>query len=259
MGLSLILTNGWSTKQVDYTNAFAQADLAEEVYIEPPRRFRGVKDKTTKVLKLLKSLYGLKQAPCTFYQKLKSGLEEQGFTMSEHDTYFFMKKDIICVVYVDDTILCGPNAEDIEKEITSLGVSDDVSWHSFRLRHEGEVGDFLGIRILKGKEGEFTLTQTGLINKVSKTAEMANCKPVSTPAVPDKDGDAFNESWEYALIAGMLMYLANNNSHPDIAFAVHDQCDHFTHCPRNSHTIAIKRTILWYLKGTNMKGMSFVS
>ena len=259
MVLSLILTNGWSTKQVDYTNAFAQADLAEEVYIEPPRGFSGVKDKTTKVLKLLKSLYGLKQAPRTFYQKLKTGLEERGFTMSEHDACLFMKKDIICVVYVDDTILCGPNAEDIEREIKSLGVSDDEHRHSFQLRDEGEVGDFLGIRIAKGKEGEFTLTQTGLINKVLKTAEMENCKPVSTPAVPttlgiDKDGDAFNESWEYASIVGMLMYLANN-SRPDIAFAVH-QCARFTHCPRNSHAIAIKR-ILRYLKGTNTQGMSF--
>ena len=179
--------------------------------------------------------------------------------MSEHDACLFMKKDIICVVYVDDTILCGPNAEDIEREIKSLGVSDDEHRHSFQLRDEGEVGDFLGIRIAKGKEGEFTLTQTGLINKVLKTAEMENCKPVSTPAVPttlgiDKDGDAFNESWEYASIVGMLMYLANN-SRPDIAFAVH-QCARFTHCPRNSHAIAIKR-ILRYLKGTNTQGMSF--
>lgn len=33
--LILTLKNGWSTRQVDYTNAFAQADLQEEVCIEP--------------------------------------------------------------------------------------------------------------------------------------------------------------------------------------------------------------------------------
>lgn len=67
--LTLVLKHGWSTRQVDYTNAFAQADLPEEVYIEEPRGFTG-RDGTNKVLKLLKSLYGLKQAPKTFFEKL---------------------------------------------------------------------------------------------------------------------------------------------------------------------------------------------
>ena len=39
MLLTLVLANKWITKQVDYTNAFAQATLHEEVYIEPPRGF----------------------------------------------------------------------------------------------------------------------------------------------------------------------------------------------------------------------------
>lgn len=32
--LTLILANGWATKQVDYTNIFAQVELAEEIYME---------------------------------------------------------------------------------------------------------------------------------------------------------------------------------------------------------------------------------
>ena len=66
MLLTLILSNGWTTKQVDYTNAFAQAEIQEEVYIEPPKRFKN----RDKVLHLLKSLYGIKQAPKTFFEKL---------------------------------------------------------------------------------------------------------------------------------------------------------------------------------------------
>ena len=31
--LSTVLTEGWVTRQVDYTNAFAQADLREEAYL----------------------------------------------------------------------------------------------------------------------------------------------------------------------------------------------------------------------------------
>ena len=39
--LTMILSNGWHTKQVDYTNAFAQAEINEEIYIVPPRGFGG--------------------------------------------------------------------------------------------------------------------------------------------------------------------------------------------------------------------------
>ena len=37
--LNLVLTEGWCTRQVDYTNAFAQAELNEEVFLEYPRLF----------------------------------------------------------------------------------------------------------------------------------------------------------------------------------------------------------------------------
>ena len=53
--LTMVLSHGWVTRQVDYTNAFTQADLKEEVYIESPKGFER-KDKKDMVLKLLKSL-----------------------------------------------------------------------------------------------------------------------------------------------------------------------------------------------------------
>ena len=144
--LTMILANDWTTRQVDYTNAFAQATLKEEVYIEAPRGY-GFKDKQDKVLHLIKSLYGLKQAPRTFFEMLRTGLLERGFIQSEHDMCLFMKKDMICVVYVDDTILAGPDAAELEKVITSLGVRDEEKRYKFELRDEGAVGDFLGILI----------------------------------------------------------------------------------------------------------------
>jgi hypothetical protein len=60
-----------------------------------------------------------------------------------------MKKGIICVVYVDDFIFAGPDRTLIDAEIQGLGVSSKEQIHSFDLRDEGEVGDFLGIRITK--------------------------------------------------------------------------------------------------------------
>ena len=142
--LTMVLSNGWTTKQVDYTNAFAQANLNEEVYIEAPRGFRRP-DGRDMILKLRKSLYGLRQAPKTFFDMLREGLLERGFTQSSIDPCLFMKNDMICVVYVDDTIIAGPDPNEIEKLIQSLGVGDNELRHTFQLRDEGEVGDFLGI------------------------------------------------------------------------------------------------------------------
>jgi Reverse transcriptase (RNA-dependent DNA polymerase). len=255
--LTLALKNGWSTRQVDYTNAFAQADLQEEVYIEPPCGFSG-QDGLDKVLKLRKSLYGLKQAPKTFFDKLRAGLLECGFIQSGIDPCLFMKDHMICVVYVDDTILCGPDSNALEAEIQGLGVNNLEQCHSFQLRDEGEVGDFLGIRIQKQHNGQFTLTQTGLIDKILLTTNMTDCNPVATPTSKealgsDRDGDQFDEKWKYSAVVGMLLYLSSN-TRPDITFAVH-QCARYSHNPKVSHGKAIKR-IVRYLQGTkDNKGM----
>ena len=255
--LSTVLTEGWATRQVDYTNAFAQAEINEEVYIECPRLF-GPKSGSPRVLKLLKSLYGLKQAPRTFFEKLRNGLLERGYTQSTVDPCLFIKNGLMCVVYVDDTIFAGADPKVLEAEIASLGVTAAAQRHKFQLRHEGEVEAFLGIQIQKTGTNEFYLSQPGLIDKVLTASGMTDSNPVDTPTSTrggalgtDTDGDPFIENWSYRTIIGMLMYVAAN-TRPDIAFAVH-QAARFSHAPRNSHATAVKR-ILRYLKGTKEKG-----
>ena len=94
---------GWPTRQVDYTNTFTQAELKEEVYIEPPKGFHH-KDKKDLVFRLLKSLYGLRQNSKNFFDKLNLGLIERGFKQSNVDKYLFMKEDMVYVVYVDNIL-----------------------------------------------------------------------------------------------------------------------------------------------------------
>ena len=67
----------------------------------------------------------------------------------------------------------------------------------------------------------------------------------------DTEGEPFREIWDYASIVGIMMYLSNN-SRPIITFAV-NQCAHFTHCPKDSDAIVVKR-ILRYLHSTTTKG-----
>ena len=254
--LILILTNNWTTRVIDYTNAFPQANIDTEIYVEPPALF-GSRKGEDKVLKLRKSLYGLKQSPRTFYQHLSQGLKNRGWTPSAIDPCLFMKQKMICVIYVDDTIFAGPTQTAIDNEVKQLGIKLETEEQPFEFRDEGEVSAFLGIKIEKKGKSEFYLSQPGLINKVLTAAGMKDCNPNSTPSSleplgPDLDGLPFKESWEYASIIGMLMYLANN-TRPDIAHAVH-ACARYSHNPKQTHATAIKH-ILRYLKGTADKGM----
>ena len=108
-----------------------------------------------------------------------------------------MKENIICVVYVYDTILAGPDASDYDT-IVSLGIVDEEQRHSFEIRHEGEVGDFLEIRIEKSTSRASTLTQTGLIKKLLKECDMQVCNAAKTPSSTtslgkDEDGEPLSD------------------------------------------------------------------
>ena len=254
--LIFILTQNWVTRVIDYTNAFPQANIDTDIYVEIPALF-GPKQKADKVLKLKKILYGLKQSPRTFYQHLSQGLINRGWTASAIDPCLFMKESMMCVVYVDDTIFTGPNQKQIDQEITLLGIKQPNEENPFEFRDEGELSAFLGIKIEQTREGKFILTQPGLTEKVLSAAGMSDCNPNSTPSAleplgPDEHLDRIDESWEYASIIGMLMYLANN-TRPDIAHAVHT-CARYTHNPKTTHATAVKH-ILRYLKGTMTKGL----
>ena len=72
------------------------------------------------------------------------------------------------------------------------------------------------------------------------------------PFVKVEVGYPCMEIWEYMPVVGMMIYLAGS-TRPDISYAVH-QCARFTHAPRKSHVVGIKR-ILRYLQGTKDKGL----
>ena len=109
----------------------------------------------------------------------------------------------MCLVYVDDTIITGPDEIGIDLQIKSLGIAEEEQVYKFVLNDEREVGaTFLGIYIRWTVNTCFHLTQTGLINKVLATAGMENHKatvrtPTSTtPLGIDPCGNVFEESWE---------------------------------------------------------------
>ena len=255
--LSLILS--LKNTQIDFSNAFAQADLVEHVYLDLPRGFNpeGAKSQDY-CLELQKSLYGQVDAPRLWYEKLRAGLEERGFTCYENlDPCLFVKDDCIAFCYVDDLCFFYHKPKVFQDIIQSF--KDDGDQYNWELTVEGEVNSYLGICIEKTQDGGFQLTQAGLVDKILKTTNMDDCNAKRTPCSgdgkplsSDKNGSLAHQDWNYRSVIGMLLYLASN-SRPDIAFAVH-QCARFSHAPKASHEAAVIR-ICRYLKGTRKDGL----
>ena len=249
--LSLSLSLGLKTKQVDYTNAFVQAKIDGEIYCELPQEFLGPDDDGQYVLKLKKSLYGLKQAPRLWFKTLEKSLHARGFVSSKVDPCLFLSDDLIAVVYVDDVLFFGKSDKVINKMIASLK-------KDFDLNVEGTVEAFLGVEVLEHKDGVLA-RQSGLTKRIIAAVGMEKANSCKTPASTiglgaDIGGAPKKESWSYSSVVGMLLYLAGN-TRPDIAFAVH-QCARFSHRPMKVHEDAVKR-IVRYLVGTVDKGLVF--
>ena len=253
-----------ATRQVDYTAAFVHAPIdrppnwdtmsPEEqaragVYVECARGH----PHPGKVYKLKKSLYGLRQSPRNFFHHLKTNLEAVGFEQQiEIDPCLFISPKVICLVYVDDTLLYARKKEDIDEILWKLENERHMS-----LEAEDEVAGFLGVHIKRDTAtGEVTLTQQGLTQRIIDALGCNDLPGVDTPAEEvlgkDEDGEPDQCTFNYASVIGMLWYLYGH-SRPDLGFAV-SQAARFSFAPKRSHELALIR-IGQYLKKTKTKGM----
>ena len=121
---------GLQNQNIDFTNAFAQADITrgEPVFIELPRDFKSDGGQHDVVFKLKKSLYSQSKAARLWYEKLWNGLLERGFVMSKVDPCLFMYNTVICVVYVDDCLFWARSQSKIDNVIKSFKV-DGTSYN----------------------------------------------------------------------------------------------------------------------------------
>ena len=125
--LAVTMYNGWRAEAIDVEAAFLNADVDEDIYIEPPQGLIGV-DSDTHVCKLVKAMYGIVQAPrCWSRTFAKCVTNKPGMTKSKIDPMLFMHRnkdgqiDGLLVNYVDDGIVCGtPSAVEYMKNVRPL-------------------------------------------------------------------------------------------------------------------------------------------
>ena len=142
---------------------------------------------------------------------------------------------MICLVYVDDTLLYAQCQKDIDDVIHKLTKRPMV------LEIEDAVAGFLGVDIQHDPiTKEVTLTQTSLIDHIIEALGVDDLPGVDTPADEVLGKDEFGEpakcTFNYASVIGMLWYLYGH-SRPDLGFAV-SQAARFSFNTKRSHELS---------------------
>jgi len=165
------------------------------------------------------------------------------------------------LIYTDDGIFCAPNQGAIDEVMAILQApaGKQQEHRAFKMTDEGDISDYLGVKVERLANGCIKLSQPQLIQSIIKDLgfnERTGTKP--TPAAStvklsrDLHGRSFDEEWHYRSVIGKLNFV-EKSTRPDIAYAVH-QCARFSSDPKESHANAIKR-IVKYLVGTQDKGI----
>ena len=143
--LSIVVTKGWSLRQLDVQNVFLHGVLEEEVYMQQPPEYED-RSHPNFVCKLDKALYGLKQAPRAWYSRLCNKLTSLGFKPSRADTSLFYYNQgghiLYILVYVDDIIVASSS------QAATDALHKDLQ-HEFALKDLGDLHYFLGIEVTR--------------------------------------------------------------------------------------------------------------
>jgi hypothetical protein len=119
--LNLMRSCGWHGRLGDFTGAFLNALVDEEVFVRPPR----VVHYDKKMLwKLKKALYGLRKAPALWHQCLAAMLGKIGLKqlVSDSSLYYGEISGLVVFVHVDDLLAVGDRSriewlfEEIQKQ-----------------------------------------------------------------------------------------------------------------------------------------------
>ena len=252
--LSIAALEDWEIDQVDFTQAFLNGDLEEDIYMKQPEGFH--EGGPEMVCHLKRALYGLKQAPRQWYKKMDQLLLSLGFVRSEVDhCLFYLTRDgvkHVIPVYVDDQLLaCNdrPTLDWVKSELAK----------AFPMKDLGPIKDYLGLEAVRDRPNRrLYLSQTKLLKRVLERFFMSGSKPVSTPldsGVPlstsmspqTEEEQLMMKKVPYLSAVGSLMYLAVG-TRPDIAQAV-GALGQFNSNPGLGHWHGVQR-VLRYLCGT---------
>ena len=153
----------------------------------------------THILKQTKNIYGQKQAGRVWNKYLDEGLGEIGFKPSKMDPCLYLCARIALLVYIDNCIMFGPDMVELDKVVKEMRTSSK----KFRVKDLGDIKDFLGNQVTRGKDKTIKLNQQLIDSTLKDVKFQSNMKDTDTPALSlvilqkDTQGKPFNNDFHY--------------------------------------------------------------
>jgi len=253
--LAVTLYYGWIAEAIDVEAAFLNADVDEDIYIEPPEGWTGIDQNTgIHICKLIKDMFGIVQDPRCWSKTFAKCVTAQQDRYNEKRIvpmlFIYRNNDGqiegLLANYVDDGIICGTrNAVDYMKNM----IKED-----FNITEQGPLRKHLGVVNMRkhDKFGEYWRVQlkkfrTEMILLLEY--EMLTGKKIKscvTPGAPGKtlganNGETIMEA-EYRKIVGKLLWSSTKKDSPDCAKAVRELSSYLS-CPGEEHWDGVSRVI----------------
>ncbi|CAI7816480.1 unnamed protein product, partial [Closterium sp. NIES-54] len=149
---------------LDFSTAFHQGSLHEEIWLRRPPGFTGSFPPGTQ-WSLRRPVYGLRQAPREWYDTLRTTLAALGFAPSTADPSLFLRTDtslppFYVLVYVDDLVFATADTAGlayVKSELQKRHTCTDL----------GELRSYLGLQITRDRaQRTITLTQSHMVQQV---------------------------------------------------------------------------------------------
>ncbi|CAI7773538.1 unnamed protein product [Closterium sp. NIES-53] len=149
---------------LDFSTAFLQGSLHEEIWLRRPPGFTGTFPAGTQ-WSLRRPVYGLRQAPCEWHDTLRTTLAALGFAPSTADPSLFLCTDtsllpLYVLVYVDDLVFATADTEAltlVKSKLQKKHTCTDL----------GELRSYLGLQITRDRARRtITLTQSHMVHHV---------------------------------------------------------------------------------------------
>ncbi|CAI7865376.1 unnamed protein product [Closterium sp. NIES-53] len=149
---------------LDFSTAFLQGSLYEEIWLRRPLGFTGTFPPGTQ-WSLRRPVYGLRQAPREWHDTLRTTLAALGFAPSTADPSLFLRTDtslppFYILVYVDDLVFATAETAGlahVKSELQKRHTCTDL----------GELRSYLGLQFTRDRARRtITLTQSHMVQQV---------------------------------------------------------------------------------------------
>ncbi|CAI7834563.1 unnamed protein product [Closterium sp. NIES-53] len=219
--LHVAAQSDYELHSLDFSTAFLQGSLHDEIWLRCPPGFSGSFPAGTQ-WSLRRPVYSLRQAPREWHDTLRTTLAALWFAPSTADPSLFLCSDTslppfyICV-YVDDLVFAT-----IDTEALTLVNSELQKRHT--CTDLGDLRNYLGLQITRDRARRtITLTQSHMVHQVFQRFGFQFSSPQPTPlstshslSAPPSD-ESVEPSGPYPELVGCLMYLMTC-TRPDLTY-----------------------------------------